>query len=100
MKMSRGKRNVLFAGVLSCAMLFGIGNTMAYFTENSVQTNVFTTGDLDIGLKEPDWDPNENDGKNMYPGIHGIQKSNCKEHHLRQKRGRALLCENECGHSE
>ena len=25
---------------------------------------------------------------------------NCKEHHLRQKRGRALLCENECGHSE
>ena len=23
---------------------------------------------LDIGLKEPDWDPNENDGKNMYPG--------------------------------
>ena len=68
MKMSRGKRNVLFAGVLSCAMLFGIGNTMAYFTENSVQTNVFTTGDLDIGLKEPDWDPNENDGKNMYPG--------------------------------
>lgn len=55
MKMSRGKRNVLFAGVLSCAMLFGIGNTMAYFTENSVQTNVFTTGDLDIGLKEPDW---------------------------------------------
>ena len=66
--MSRGKRNVLFAGVLSCAMLFGIGNTMAYFTENSVQTNVFTTGDLDIGLKEPDWDPNENDGKNMYPG--------------------------------
>lgn len=41
---------------------------MAYFTENSVQTNVFTTGDLDIGLKEPDWDPNENDGKNMYPG--------------------------------
>ena len=32
--MSRGKRNVLFAGVLSCAMLFGIGNTMAYFTED------------------------------------------------------------------
>ena len=95
MKMSRGKRNVLFAGVLSCAMLFGIGNTMAYFTENSVQTNVFTTGDLDIGLKEPDWDPKE-----YVSGIHGIQKSNCKEHHLRQKRGRALLCENECGHSE
>ena len=25
-------------------------------------------GTFDIGLKEPDWDPNENDGKNMYPG--------------------------------
>ena len=36
--------------------------------KRQVQTNVFTTGDLDIGLKEPDWDPNENDGKNMYPG--------------------------------
>ena len=69
MKMSRGKRNVLFAGVLSCAMLFGIGNTMAYFTENSVQTNVFTTGDLDIGLKETfDWDPNEKRWKEYVSG--------------------------------
>ncbi len=68
MKMSRGKRNVLFAGAISCAMLFGIGNTMAYFTENAVKTNVFTTGDLDIGLKETEWSPEENDGKNMYPG--------------------------------
>lgn len=68
MKISRKKRNILFAGAISCAMLFGIGNTMAYFTENSVQTNVFTTGDLDIGLKETSWDPEEKDGKNMYPG--------------------------------
>lgn len=68
MRISREKRNILFAGAISCAMLFGIGNTMAYFTENAVQTNVFTTGDLDIGLKEPGWDPEDNDGKNMYPG--------------------------------
>ena len=68
MRISKEKRNILFAGAISCAMLFGIGNTMAYFTENAVQTNVFTTGDLDIGLKEPGWDPEDNDGKNMYPG--------------------------------
>ena len=68
MRISRTKRNILFAGTVSCALLFGIGNTMAYFTEHAVQTNVFTTGDLDIGLKEPGWDPEENDGKNMYPG--------------------------------
>ena len=68
MRIRREKRNILFAGAISCAMLFGIGNTMAYFTENAVQTNVFTTGDLDIGLKEPGWDPEDNDGKNMYPG--------------------------------
>ena len=35
-----------------------------------------------------------------YPCLLYTSKSNCKEHHLRQKRGRALLCENECGHSE
>ena len=68
MMISRKKRNVLLAGALSCAVLFGIGNTLAYFTDNAVQTNVFTTGDLDIGLKEPEWDPNGTDGKNMYPG--------------------------------
>lgn len=68
MRIRREKRNILFAGAISCAMLFGIGNTMAYFTENAVQTNVFTTVDLDIGLKEPGWDPEDNDGKNMYPG--------------------------------
>ena len=68
MKISRGKRNILFAGAVSCALLFGMGNTMAYFTENAEKTNVFTTGDLDIGLKEPEWNPEDKDGTNMYPG--------------------------------
>lgn len=62
------KRNLLAAGVILCALLSGIGTTMAYFTESAQETNVFTTGDLDIGLKEPEWDPKDNDGKNMYPG--------------------------------
>lgn len=63
----------------------------------SVQTNVFTTGDLDIGLKEPDWDPNENDGKNMYPGYTVYKNPTVKNITSDKKRGRALLCENECG---
>ena len=25
-------------------------------------------GDLDIGLKEPEWNPEDKDGTNMYPG--------------------------------
>ena len=62
------KRNLLAAGVILCALLSGIGTTMAYFTESAQETNVFTTGDLNIGLKEPEWDPKDNDGKNMYPG--------------------------------
>ena len=66
--MNTKKRNLLAAGVISCALLSGIGTTMAYFTESAQETNVFTTGDLDIGLKEPEWDPEDNDGKNMYPG--------------------------------
>lgn len=68
MKMNKGRRNTLLAGALCFTLLLGIGNTMAYFTENAVETNVFTTGDLDIGLKEPEWNPEDNDGKNMYPG--------------------------------
>lgn len=66
--MNTKKRNLLAAGVILCALLSGIGTTMAYFTESAQETNVFTTGDLDIGLKEPEWDPKDNDGKNMYPG--------------------------------
>lgn len=68
MKMNSKRRKLVFAGALSCALLSGLGTTMAYFTENDQVTNVFTTGDLDIGLKEPEWDPKDNDGKNMYPG--------------------------------
>ena len=52
-----------------CALLSGIGTTMAYFTESAQETNVFTTGDLDIGLKEPEWDPKDNDGKTCIPVI-------------------------------
>lgn len=51
----------------------GVGSTVAYFTESDSKTNIFTMGDLDIGLEEPEWDPDPEDGstpdgENMYPG--------------------------------
>lgn len=72
MKISRGKRNILFAGAVSCALLFGMGNTMAYFTENAEKTNVFTTGDLDIGLKEPGVEPRRQGWNEYVPWLYRI----------------------------
>ena len=56
------------AGICIAAVGVGIGTTMAYMTEKDEVTNVFTVGDLDVGLKEPEWDPDDGDGINMYPG--------------------------------
>ena len=63
------KKALLAAAVLTAGTI-GISATMAYFTDSDEVTNVFTMGDLDIGLNESDWEPTgENgDGKNLYPG--------------------------------
>lgn len=62
------KKNVTAAAVIACIAAVGIGSSMAYMTEKEEVTNVFTVGDLDIGLDEPEWDPDDGDGVNMYPG--------------------------------
>lgn len=64
------KKSALIAIAALAAGSLGIGATMAYFTDSDEVTNVFTMGDLDIGLEESDWDPTgpEGDGKNLYPG--------------------------------
>lgn len=56
------------AAIISAIAVVGVGNTIAYFTESSTKVNSFTTGDLDLGLREPEWEPDEEDGENMYPG--------------------------------
>lgn len=56
------------AAILSAAAVAGVGSTIAYFTESSTKVNSFTTGDLDLGLREPEWEPDGQDGENMYPG--------------------------------
>ena len=41
---------------------------MPYMTEKEEVTNVFTVGDLDVGLKETDWNEDtDNDGKDVHP---------------------------------
>lgn len=43
------------------------GASLAYFTDTQEADNVFTMGDVDIELEEPDWDPDPEDGFN--PGV-------------------------------
>lgn len=56
------------AAVLGCICAVGVGTTTAYFTSSDRADNRFRTGDQDVGLQEPDWDPEEGDGVDMYPG--------------------------------
>lgn len=45
------------------------GSTMSFFTDKDDKINRFTTGNLTVGLKEPEWDPQkDDDGKDLYPG--------------------------------
>lgn len=62
-----GKKTVgVMAAVLLCTA--GAYQTYSYFTEKEEVTNVFTVGDFDISMKEPEWNPADGDGVNMYPG--------------------------------
>lgn len=69
---NRKKYSIVLAGMMLIGAI-SAGTTLSYFTESEMKTNVFTMGDLDIGLEEPEWDPDPKgdqtpDGKNMYPG--------------------------------
>ena len=72
MKRFSGNRRI--AGVAAAGLavtLAGIlmGSTSSFFTDQDAKANTFTTGDLDITLREPEWDPKKDeDGKNLYPG--------------------------------
>lgn len=54
----------------SCALLTAAGayRTYSFFTGKEEVTNVFTVGDFDISLQEPDWEPDNGDGENVCPG--------------------------------
>lgn len=55
----------LFALSLVAVAAVGVGSTLAYFTDSDEATNVFTMGDVDIELTEPEW---EGDKVDVVPG--------------------------------
>lgn len=59
---------ILFTAAALVLTLAGAKQTLAYLTSRESVTNTFTVGDLDIGFQEPDWNPDDGDGKNVYPG--------------------------------
>lgn len=75
MKNNLKKRIAILAATLMVGAV-GVGGTMAYFTDTSSETNVFTVGDIDVGLHETDWEEadtfdhpiDDEHGGNMYPG--------------------------------
>lgn len=62
------RKRIRIAAAVCCIMAIGAGYTMAYFTDQEQVINRFTTGDPDVGLEEPEWDPEDGDGVDMYPG--------------------------------
>ncbi len=66
------KKKIKFAAALGAGILLlatgGSRLTLSYLTSQGEIENTFTVGDLDIGLHETDWNPEEGDGKNVYPG--------------------------------
>lgn len=61
-------RRSALIGTLSVALalIISIGGTLAFLTDSEEKTNVFTVGDLDITLAEPNWDPDT--GLDLEPG--------------------------------
>lgn len=56
-------------GVTAAAMMLTAGGiSIAYLTQEEQVVNVFTVGDLELGLQEPEWEPGEGDGLSMVPG--------------------------------
>ncbi len=64
----KNHKKYLAAAAAVCIAAGGIGTTIAYMTEKDEVTNVFTVGGLEVGLQETEWDPEDGDGTNMYPG--------------------------------
>lgn len=67
--MNAKKKIVSVALAASLAATAIVGGTLAYFTDTDNADNVFTVGNVDIVLTEPNWDNGgKEDAVNMYPG--------------------------------
>ncbi len=57
------KKTIIAAIVLLLGFL--VGGAIAYFTDTDNATNVFTIGNVDIELEEPNWDTTDDDNNNV-----------------------------------
>jgi predicted ribosomally synthesized peptide with SipW-like signal peptide len=65
------KRKILLVAAALCMIaILAVGGTLAYFTDTTeVKNNVFTVGNVQIELKEPNWvAQGEKDAPEVYPG--------------------------------
>ena len=63
------RKIMLLVAMLSMVAILGIGGTLAYFTAEDSVDNVFTIGNVDIDLQEPNWDSSgSKDAEDAYPG--------------------------------
>lgn len=60
------KKIIVAASLCAAIGATAIAGTLAYFTDTDEATNVFTAGDLDIDLIEPDW--SDTNGEGILPG--------------------------------
>ena len=62
------RKIMLLAMALSVVAILAVGGTLAYFTDTDAADNVFTVGNVDIDLTEPDWVGEDAVEPNVYPG--------------------------------
>ncbi len=68
--MKRATGSKAAAGIIAAVVLAGVGasGTAGYLAGEDRVENVFSVGDLQIDLREPEWQPQEGDGESMCPG--------------------------------
>ena len=63
------KKILVLAVALSMVAILAIGSTIAYFTAEDNAENVFTVGNVEIDLTEPNWEATgEDEAADAYPG--------------------------------
>lgn len=67
--MNAKKKILSVALAASLAAVAVVSSSLAYFTDTDQKDNVFTVGNVDITLTEPNWDATgKEEAKDMYPG--------------------------------
>lgn len=68
--MKKVDKRKLAAGMITfvCLTAAGAAGTGGYLTGQETVNNIFSVGDLEIDLKESEWEPQQGDGENMCPG--------------------------------